>query len=215
MPTLLFPWGIARLVRQTPIEKDQWYFGFICASCSEPIYVLDDPANGAGTITCSGEGHVSVPCPACGIDEVLYRPADVKSLQADKDIILGQANPRRKPSNCPRQPLKKYRKAKATLGPRFLEERPECAIIIARCIATWSYIETELALLLAAILKIEYAPALAIFTTLRNSRSQTEIITVAAAAALSANDLRLFGAIMNLKSQYESDRNDLAHGLFG
>lgn len=208
--------GISRLAGLTTIVRGKWYLGFTCTNCGANIYSLDDPSAGQNTRPIVGEGKFSVPCFTCEKDELIYGTADLHPILADKDIALSKAMPRRKPSNRPRQPAtSRYKGAKPTFGLNFLEERPECAVIIARCIATWSYIETELALLLASILKINNEAALAMFLAIKSSPTQRDALGAAAQVVLPPGDHELFLALMNLKKQYENDRNDLAHGLFG
>ena len=105
--------------------------------------------------------------------------------------------------------------AKPTFGIRFLEDRPECAIIIARCVAGWSYVENATALLLSSILKINTEPALAMFLAISNSSVQAAVISAAAQTVLSEADFELFGAMMNLVKRIGDERNQLVHGLYG
>jgi hypothetical protein len=72
-----------------------------------------------------------------------------------------------------------------------------------------------LALLLASIIKVEAAPAAAIFLTIQNSRTQQQVLIAAAETVLSAADLDLLIAVMNAVASCEKQRNDLVHGLFG
>jgi hypothetical protein len=147
---------------------------------------------------------------------MIYDTADLIPLQADADEAASPAFARRTPSGSGRQKLaNRYPKAKATFGTRFIEDRPECAVIIARCSATWSYIEAETALLLATILKINTEPALAMFLAMQSTRVQIEVISAAAEAVLSTDDFKLFRAIMNVRKGFETDRNHLIHGIFG
>ena len=137
-------------------------------------------------------------------------------MQSDGDGPPPTALPRRKPSNGSRKPLfQEYPKAKPSFGPRFLEDRPECAVIVARCVSLWSYIETELALLLASILKINTEQALAVFLAIQNSRTQQSVLRAAAEVGLSEPNYELLGAILNITASIEKERNDLVHGLFG
>ncbi|GGI19173.1 hypothetical protein GCM10010987_02980 [Bradyrhizobium guangdongense] len=79
----------------------------------------------------------------------------------------------------------------------------------------WSYVENETALLLAKILKINTEPALAMFLAMQSSRVQIDVLTAAARTALSADDFKLFQAIMNIRRTMEGARNHLVHGLIG
>ena len=199
------------------VEKGKWYFGFLCKECGAKIFSLDDPTQGKPTLPLFiGKGQFSIPCRTCGADEMIYETSDIASLQADKDEEASPALPRRTPSGHGRQKLaNRCPKAKATFGPRFIEGRPECAVIIARCSATWSYVEAETALLLATILKINTKPALAMFLAMQNSRTQIDVLTAAAETVLSEDDKKLFHAIMKIRKTMESARNDLIHGIFG
>ena len=193
--------------------------GFICLHCKAQIPVLINKskitAGPTGPIF-TGAGRFSVPCPSCGIDEIIYDTSGMVGFAAEKDMVTSPALERRTPSNSPRQPAaRRYPKAKPTFGIRFLEDRPECAVIIARCIAGWSYVENEIALLLASILRINTEPALAMFLAIQNSATQTAVISAAAEVVLDAKDFELFGAMMNVIRKIGDERNHLVHGLYG
>lgn len=209
--------GVARLASQKKVEKGKWYLGFLCKECGAKIFSLDDSTQGSAIPPLAvGEGKFSVPCRQCGTDEIIYGAADLISLQADQDEGGDPFFPRRKPSGHGRQKLSnRYPKAKATFGIRFVEDRPECAAIIARCSAIWSYIESETALLLATILKINTEPALAMFLAMQNSRTQIDVLSAAAETVLSRDDFKLFKSIMNVRKGMETERNHLIHGVFG
>jgi hypothetical protein len=150
------------------------------------------------------------------VDEIIFETIDLIPLQADADRPAWPLITRRKPSNRPRQPVAtRYPGAKPTFGPGFLEDRPECATIIARCVSVWSYIENELALLLASVLKINTEPAVAMFLAIQSGRTQMDVLQAAAKVVLNESDYELFGAIMNIKAVFEKERNDLVHGLYG
>lgn len=157
-----------------------------------------------------------MPCRKCGTDEIFYETSELVSLQADADEGADPLFPRRKPSGKARQKLSnRYPKAKATFGLRFIEDRPECAVIFARCVTNWSYVEQQTALLLAKILKINTEPAVAMFLAMQSTRIQIDVLTAAARTALSSDDFLLFQAIMNLRRTMEAARNHLVHGLIG
>lgn len=197
-------------------QKGKHYLGFMCTKCEAPIYALDDKFPDKPIPNMAGEGIISVPCFSCKTDAIYFKASEFKKLQAAADGPPNPARPRVKPSNRPRQPmLSRYRDAHLTSGTRFIEDRPDCAVIIARCIATWSYIESALALLLASLLKINTAPAVAMFLAIQNSRTQADVLQAVAQTVLEQNDLQLFSALMNIKSSLEKERNDLVHGQFG
>lgn len=213
---LLHDKGLSRFAKQIKTEKGKWYFGFICKDCGEKILPLENHEQIQEGRPVIGKGEFSVACYSCKKDEIIYKTSDLVPLQADKDCDPQVGFPRREPSNQPRQPLwKQYPKAKPTFGTSFLEERPECAVIIARCISGWSYIEHETALLLATILKINTEPAVAMFLAVSNSRTQVDMLNAVAETVLEEHDLELYGAVMNVRRLYERDRNALAHGIYG
>jgi len=209
--------GISRLASQNKIEKGKWYFGFICKECGAKIFSLDDPTQGSAKPPIAiGAGKFSVPCRTCGNDKLIYETSDLVPVQADSDQEASPALPRKTPSGKARQKLSnRYPKAKATFGLRFIEDRPECAVIFARCVVNWSYIENQTALLLATILKINTEPALAMFLAMQSSRTQIDVLTAAAQTALSPDDFTLFQAIMNIRRTMEGARNHLVHGIIG
>jgi hypothetical protein len=208
--------GISRLPSHMKVEKHKWYLGFICKECGAKIFSLENPTNVTSGPIAVGTGKFSIPCRTCGTDEMIYETADLVPLQADKDEAGSPALPRRKPSGKARQKLSnRYPKAKPTFGPRFIEDRPECAVIFARCIVNWSFVENETALLLAKILRINTEPALAMFLAMQSSRIQIDVLTAAAKTALSDDDFRLFQAIMNIRRTMEGARNHLVHGIIG
>jgi hypothetical protein len=96
-----------------------------------------------------------------------------------------------------------------------LADRPEIAAIIARCIATWSLVEVELSLILAALLDTRSEAAVAVFMSLRQANVQREAIKGAGSASLHGVDLELLQVALRLHGTTVDERNDLAHGIFG
>jgi hypothetical protein len=96
-----------------------------------------------------------------------------------------------------------------------LADRPELASVIARCLATWSQVEVELSLTLAAILDSRTDAGVAIYLSIRASSAQRDALRSAALTSLVGDQLRAFNAVMSLRQSLVSDRNDLAHGIFG
>jgi hypothetical protein len=115
-----------------------------------------------------------------------------------------------------RQPLNsRHPKGGFSLGPGFLENRPEASILIAQCIATWTEVELQTARLLGKLLRANTEPAIAMYLRLGNDRAKREIMKAVADFVLGEKDNSLFDAIMKAKSSLDKQRNDLAHGLFG
>ncbi|MGO9025847.1 MAG: hypothetical protein ACLQIQ_16355 [Beijerinckiaceae bacterium] len=216
MGTVVHDKGISRIVPNLKIEKGKWYLGFICPDCEAKIIALEDNTNGKDPAKVIGAGKFSIACAKCKADTLIFNTSDLISLRADEDGALPAKLKRLKPSNRPRQPIVKgrYSKANVTFGIRFLEDRPECALIVARCVATWSYIETQLAVLLASLLHIDFKPAAAIFLAIQNSRTQQQVLRAAAEVVLNEQDFELLEALMNTVASVEKERNDLVHGVY-
>lgn len=206
--------GVYRLARVRSVQKGRWYIGVFCKGCGKKICILEDRFEGADPNLFVGEGQISTPCPSCFVDLNYYAP-EITSFQADEEI-KSRRYPRASPSNMGRQPLiNKYPTVKPSFGPGFLEDRPQAAAIIARCIALWSDVESELARLLATLLQANTEPVVAVFLSIQNSRAQSDALNAAAEVVLNEEDYELFGAIMSVARAVERERNNLAHGRYG
>jgi hypothetical protein len=116
----------------------------------------------------------------------------------------------------PRQPfLPKYSKADLVYGPAHILKKPKIAEGIGRCIMAWSYVDWTMAILLAALMKANSEASVAIFLTLRNARAQREVLIAAADMTLKSPDREIFDAIILLYGSLQSQRADIAHGVFG
>jgi hypothetical protein len=116
----------------------------------------------------------------------------------------------------PRQPfLPKYSKADLVFGPGQITKKPKIAEGIGRCIMAWSYVDWSMAILLAALMKANSEASVAIFLTLKNARVQRDVLVAAADMTLKDSDREIFGAIMLLYGGLQSQRADIAHGIFG
>jgi hypothetical protein len=114
-----------------------------------------------------------------------------------------------------RQPLNYVRrKAKFRVPANALSERLELAALIGECIAVWSRVEAQLAILLSSIMKTETGIAAAVFLSIRNSRAQREALDAAAQVGLTRRELEMFSAIAIVYQSLDSQRTDLAHGIF-
>jgi hypothetical protein len=105
-------------------------------------------------------------------------------------------------------------KAKVRFPANALAERTELAALVGECIAFWSHVEAQIAILLAAIMKAETAIASAVFLSIRNSRAQREALAEAAKVALKDRELEMFSAIAMVYQSLDGQRSDLAHGVF-
>jgi hypothetical protein len=137
---------------------------------------------------------------------------------AEATIILGNTSVVIVESILPamsRQPLIYVRRnAKVRVPANALAERPELAALIGECIAFWSRVEAQLAIMLSAIMKAETGITAAVFLSIRNSRAQREALTAAAQVGLKDRELEMFSAIAIVYQSLDSQRTDLAHGLF-
>lgn len=116
----------------------------------------------------------------------------------------------------PRQPfLRTDPGAHYYINQNCMADRPEMASTIARCLLTWSLVDVEMSLILAALLDTRSDAAVAVYLSLQNARAQRDALSSAAAISLSGEDLALFNAILALHKASSGDRNDLAHGIFG
>ncbi len=116
----------------------------------------------------------------------------------------------------PRQPfLPVYKDVNPLFGPAHVKQNPGIAAAIGRCIMLWSYVDWQMAMLLAAIMKADTEASVAIFLTLRNARVQRDVLTAAAEMTLSAEQRDFFDAIMLLYGSLQAQRADIAHGIFG
>jgi hypothetical protein len=64
-------------------------------------------------------------------------------------------------------------------------------------------------------MKANSEASIAIFLTLKNARAQREVLVAAAEMTLAGLDREIFDAIMLLYSSLQSQRADIAHGIFG
>lgn len=202
-------------MRQEGVSKGKWYLYVSCKGCSRPLYLIDDPHNGTALHQFVGGGKISTPCPRCHKDTT-YDPHEISCIQADEDIAARRP-PRVEPSNMPRQPITtRYPNVKVTFGPGLLENRPKAAALVARCVALWTEVERQQALLLAEMLQANTKPAIALFLTIQNSRIQAAVLDAVAKIVLnSADEYELFSALMSYAKSLEKERNALAHGCFG
>lgn len=115
-----------------------------------------------------------------------------------------------------RQPIStRHPNTGLSLGPGFLESRPQAALIIAECITVWTDVEIQIARLLAAMLHANSEPAIALYLSLANERAKRDALAAIADYVFSEADRTLFDSIMKAKDSLAKERNDLAHGLFG
>ena len=101
------------------------------------------------------------------------------------------------------------------IGPDSLGKRPEHTAVIGECLALWPEIESQQAILLAALLKAESTAAIAVYHTLRRSTQKLAALEAATKDRLDQKDRELFNAVMSIVRSVESERNFYAHALYG
>ncbi|MGD0565296.1 MAG: hypothetical protein ABSA66_19685 [Roseiarcus sp.] len=94
-------------------------------------------------------------------------------------------------------------------------ERPDHIAKIGECLTLWPDVDTQLALLLAALTKANTSGIVAVYSILRRSTGRVEAIKAAAGAMLDGEGQELISAIMVFLQTVEAARNDLAHGHWG
>src|SRR5258708_25257345 len=118
-----------------------------------------------------------------------------------------------------RQPLVRVYPNSRSFNLRFgvsaINNRPDECSLVGRIVAKWSYIETEMAVVLGILLKTDSAAMLSVFQILRRSSAQRDAISQAAKTALDYGQQELLSALLNVHRAIESDRNDLVHGILG
>jgi hypothetical protein len=116
----------------------------------------------------------------------------------------------------PPQPLSSVRRnATVRLDPLAPERRPALAGRIATIIAIWSRIDSDLAAILAYMLKGELSAAIAMYSALTSSQAQMAALEAAARVSLADADRPLFGAVLSLVKRAGAKRNRIAHWLWG
>lgn len=116
----------------------------------------------------------------------------------------------------PRQPfLRANPDAHYYINQNCMADRPEMASIIARCLLTWSLVDVEMSLILGTLLDSRSDAAVAVYLSLQNARAQRDALSSAASIRLDGQDLAMFKAVMAIHKSSSSERNDLAHGIFG
>jgi hypothetical protein len=86
---------------------------------------------------------------------------------------------------------------------------------VGRCIMMFSYVDWQMALLLAAIMKTESEACVAIFLSLRNARAQRDVLIAAGEMTLHEAEKEAFDALLTVYGGLQAQRADIAHGIFG
>jgi hypothetical protein len=95
------------------------------------------------------------------------------------------------------------------------ERMTKMAEAVGHCIMMFSYVDWQMALVLAAIMKADSEASIAIFLSLRNARAQRDVLIAASEMALFDKDKEAFEAILTVYGSLQAQRADIAHGIFG
>lgn len=115
-----------------------------------------------------------------------------------------------------RQPfLPKHKGKHWRIYPDALKDRPELLQIVGRCLTLWPYVEFLEAMLLSLLLKADTEGGAAVFLAIRRGNVQRNVLKAAAEATLTGDSLEVMQALFAAIQSVETERNDLAHCLWG
>jgi len=108
-----------------------------------------------------------------------------------------------------------YSNLKPIYGIAHPQRMTKMAEAVGHCIMLFSYVDWQMALLLAAIMKTESEASVAIFLTLRNARAQRDVLIAASEMTLHGDEKEAFDALLTVYGGLQAQRADIAHGIFG
>lgn len=111
-------------------------------------------------------------------------------------------------------------RAPKTRGHFILDEntafkRRKHAVLIADAIHRSTLLDTQIGATLAFLLKLEAAPAMAMYEAVRNATAQVDTIRAVAKTKLGDEDAKLFADVLSIASRAQKDRHRFAHWLWG
>lgn len=98
--------------------------------------------------------------------------------------------------------------------PQAMTKRPELAVKYARCLASWSTVEVELATMMCEAMKAAAGPFAAAYHALNSTAAQASVADAAIRETVEAKLLPIFDAIMSQFRSAKKDRDKLAHGVW-
>lgn len=101
------------------------------------------------------------------------------------------------------------------MGQTSIDELPQLAALIGRIAVHWSWVDVHLALLLGSLLGVESRASVAVFTALKQHRTQRDALKAAASGTLKDDLLDLFKALMSVHEQLDKQRNSVVHSVWG
>jgi hypothetical protein len=93
--------------------------------------------------------------------------------------------------------------------------RPEHVALIGECLILWPRVESQMATLLAAIMRAQNDTSIAVYLSLRRNTSRDDAILKAAQFSLDASGIEMLEAILLHSRSLEAERNALSHGHWG
>jgi hypothetical protein len=101
------------------------------------------------------------------------------------------------------------------MGHAFHCLRLEHVSLIGECLMRWPAVESQMASLLASIMRVNSDATIAVYLSLRRNTSRDDAILKAAALVLDGPGLEMLDAILLHARSLEAERNALSHGQFG
>ena len=112
------------------------------------------------------------------------------------------------------QPLRNHRPdAHISFAPTCHSRQPQLAALVMEVIAEWSYVESELAGVLAGLLESNVSMTAAMLTGIQSSEASRAAVRAAVAYAR-PDDIELFDDAMRAIKPIRARRNEYAHGLW-
>lgn len=99
--------------------------------------------------------------------------------------------------------------------PQALGQRPELAGLVMQVISTWSHIDAEYAVMLAAFLKSDHDVVCSMLEGIVSTEARRGAVMSAARAALSADAFDFFRAVDRAAAPSRRKRHKFAHGIWG
>jgi hypothetical protein len=88
------------------------------------------------------------------------------------------------------------------------------AALVCSIIATWAWVDQQLGLLLVQVLGAEAAPAIAMYSVLKNPQVQELALDAAAKASLRDDQYDVFSAVLMVVESAQKERHKLAHWVW-
>lgn len=107
------------------------------------------------------------------------------------------------------------RRPSYAMGHATHSKRPEHVALIGECLILWPRIESQMATLLATLMRAHNDTSIAVYLSLRRNTSRDDAILKAAQFSLDASGIEMLEAILLHSRSLEAERNALSHGHWG